>query len=144
MFGVAVRCCGFQNRTPAIERFVSPVITTLELLRRKTVRSIDDLPGVVEIPVVYRDAILCRHFCEKRGPRIRREDVKGRGRYSGFNRPIDRARKYIAVVSVEAEDEAAIDHDSETVQPPHNFTIAAPEVLAFAGNLQAVARKRFE
>ena len=53
-------------------------------------------------------------------------------------------REDIAVVSVQAEDEAAVDHDAEAVEPAHDLAIAAAEVLALAGALEAAAGKRFE
>jgi len=50
---------------------------------------------------------------------------------SNFNSPVDGTREDIVVVSVQAKDEAAVDHDAETVG--RRTTRGTREVLSFAG-----------
>ena len=55
-----------------------------------------------------------------------------------LNRPVDGAPKDVAVVPVQSEDEAPVDHDAEIVEPPDDVSIAAAEVLALARARESV------
>src|SRR5262249_8757079 len=62
----------------------------------------------------------------------------------GLDGPVYGPGEDIAVVSVQTEDEAAVDHDAEAVESADHLAVATAEVLALAGAFQATARKRFE
>ena len=53
------------------------------------------------------------------------------------DRPVDRAVEDRGVVLVHAEDEAAVDHHAEVVQPAHGLPVVAVEVLDLALRAQA-------
>src|SRR3989442_296436 len=61
-----------------------------------------------------------------------------------FDGPVHSAPEDVSVVSVQPEDEAAVDHDAEAVESAHNFAVIPAEVLSLSGALEAPARKRFE
>src|ERR1043166_2971995 len=102
------------------------------------------MPRVVEIPVPSFDAVAVFHLSEQRGARVWRQDVKSRRCDSAFDCPVHRAGKDVAIVASRAENEAAIDHDPEGIQPADNLAIAASEVLTLAGAYETVTRERFE
>jgi hypothetical protein len=83
-------------------------------------------------------------------PRVQRragigcQDVERRRREAILYRPVNGSRKHVGVVSVEPEDEAPIDHDSEIVEPSDHLLVAAAEILPLVGVLQASRRKAFE
>ena len=99
---------------------------------------------VVAIPIACFDPVLSNHFREEGRAGVRRQDVKSGGGNSGLDGPIHGASKNIPVIAVETKDEAAIDHDSETVQPPRHLTIVAPQILTLPGGGEAVAGECFE
>src|SRR5438552_970319 len=70
--------------------------------------------------------------------------MKSGRRDPGLDGPVYGAAEDIAVVSVQAEDEAAVDHDAEAVEFADYFAVIPAEILALAGACEAAARKRFE
>src|SRR6266496_5431508 len=102
------------------------------------------MPRVVKVPVASFDPVARGHLSKQRRAGIRSENVKCGGRDSGLDGPVHRAGKDVIVVSVQTEDEAAVDHDSEAVEFAHHLTIVSSEVLSFAGAFEAAARKCFE
>ena len=73
-----VRARGAGDRRPAIELAVGPVVARFEGGRRQTRRPIDDVAGVVQIPVPGRDASLLLHL---RSTGACRDTASGRGRW---------------------------------------------------------------
>src|SRR5262249_48508969 len=71
-------------------------------------------------------------------------DVKGSRCDPSLDGPVYGAGEDVAVVSVQAEDEAAVDHDAEAIEPAHHLAVATAEVLALASAFEAAAGKRFE
>src|SRR5262249_61878232 len=61
-----------------------------------------------------------------------------------FHPPLSRRPAHALVFGVQAEDEAAVDHDAEAVQPPRDGRIVTPEVLAFVASGEVGRRKRLE
>src|ERR1044071_6682933 len=102
------------------------------------------MPGVVQVPVVVDDPILGRHLGEKRGTGIWGEDMKGCGGDTAVDGPVDSAREYIAIITVQAKDKTAVDHDPKTVEAAHHFAVIAAEVLAFARSGETIRRKCFK
>ncbi len=52
--------------------------------------------------------------------------------------------KDVAIVAVQPEDEAPVDHDAEIVEPPDDVSVAAAEVLALARAREPAGRQRLE
>ncbi len=102
------------------------------------------MPRVVEVPVARFDPVLRGHVREKSRAGVRRQNVKGGRRDSGLDGPVYGAGEDLRTVSVQAEDEAAIDHDAEAVEFADYFAVIPAEILALAGTCEAVAGKRFE
>src|SRR2546422_11682256 len=99
---------------------------------------------IVEVPVPRFDPITCGHVGEQGRTGIRRQNVKsGRGD-SNLDGPVYSAGKDVAVISVQAEDEAAVDHDAEAVESADHFAVVPAEVLPLPCALEAPARKRLE
>src|SRR5207247_11430295 len=96
------------------------------------------------VPVTRFDPVARGHLREQRCTRIRRQNMECGRRNPGFDSPIHRTREDVAVVSVQSEDEAAIDHDAEAVESADYFTVIPAEVLPLAGALEATTRERFE
>src|SRR2546430_3811291 len=99
---------------------------------------------VVEVPVARFDPVTCGHVGEQCCPGVRRQNVEGGRGDSNLTSPVNGADEDITVISIQAEDEAAVDQDAEAVEPAHYLAIAAAEILALAGALEAAAGKRFE
>jgi hypothetical protein len=107
-------------------------------------RSIDDVPGVVPVPVAGQNPALRFHPREEPRPRIRRLDVKCRGRDAVVDGPIHRPPEHVHVVVIHAEDEAAIDHDAEVMKSLRHGSVVAAEVLAFVAAGEVGRRQRLE
>jgi len=133
----AMRRRGLHDVAPAIERLVRPVVSGFQLFRRQPGRLVDDVTRVVEIPVVGDQPMLRGHARMERSPRVRRQDVEGRGRDAALDCPIDGTREDVAVFSVEPEDEAAVDHHAQVVEPADHALVVASEILPFVGVLEA-------
>src|SRR5581483_4790178 len=104
------------NRTPGVEFFVCPVVSIFQFSRRKSPGLVDDMPRVIEIPVTRRDTPRCCHFGEKPRAWVRCKNMK-RGRGDAVvNRPIDGTTKHVAVVIIESEHEAPVNHDAEVIE----------------------------
>jgi len=52
------------------------------------------------------------------------------------NRPIHGAPEYVFAIVIHAEDEAAVDHDSQRMQPVGNRFVIPPKVLSFVAARQ--------
>ena len=89
------------------------------------------MAGVVEIPVARRRCDpRSSHAREQPRARIRRLDVKRRRRDAVLDRPVHRPPEHVLIVVVHAEDEAAVDHDAEAVQPVGDGRVVAAQILA--------------
>ena len=107
-------------------------------------RLINNVPGVVLVPVAGQDPALGLHSREQACAGVRRLDVKRRGRDAMLDRPIHRPLEHIRTVVIHAEDEAAVDHDAEVVQPLRDGGIVAAEILALVAACQVRRRQRLE
>ena len=136
--------CGSQDRPPAIKRLVGPVVAGFEFRRAHADRPVHHLPCVIAIPVVGDEPALRGHPRVGRRAGIRRQDMERRGRDSALHGPVDGPREDVRAVSIQAEDEAAVDHDAEIVEPADDPLVVAPEVLPFVGVLQTARREAFE
>ena len=87
------------------------------------------MTGVVEIPVVNGQAVLCSETTIERRAGVRREDVERRRFDPVLDRPFDRALEHRAIVAVHPEDEAAVDHHAEVVKAANRGGVVAPQVL---------------
>ena len=58
--------------------------------------------------------------------------------------PIHRPLEHVRVVVIHPEDEAAVDHDAEVVQPLRDGGIIASQVLALVAQREIVGRERLE
>ena len=132
------------NRAPAIELFVGPVVPVLQGAGAETRRAVDDMARIVEIPVARHDATFGLHPLVQLRAGVRRLDVKGGGRQALLDGPIHRAPEHVRVVVVHAEDEAAVDHDAEIVQPTGHGGVIASEVLPFVAAGEIAGGERFE
>src|SRR3984893_3439398 len=124
------------NRAPAIKLFVGPIVSGFQRFRLQSRRTIDDVTRVVQVPVAGDDASLAAHLRIKPGARVRGLDVKGSGGDTVGNGPIDSAPEYVFAIVVHAEDEAAVDHDSDRMQPVRNSFVIASQVLPFVASRQ--------
>ena len=97
-----------------------------------------------EIPVPRFHPVACVHLGEQSSTGVRRQNVEGGGRNSNLDGPVNGEGEYVPVISIQAEDEAAINHDAEAIESADNFGVAAPEILALARALEARIGKRFE
>ena len=70
--------------------------------------------------------------------------MERRGRDAVLDRPVDGSPKHVLVVVVHAEDEAAVDHDSELVQPVGDGRVVAAQVLALVAACQVPRSQRLE
>src|SRR5262249_39128674 len=105
---------------------------------------IDHVSRVVAIPVAGQEPAVGYGTGEQSRTGVRRLNVKRRGRDPLLDRPIHRPPEHALVIVVHAEDEAAVDHDAEAVQPPRDGRIVTPEVLAFVASGEVGRRKRLE
>ena len=72
---------------------------------------------VIEIPVTRGDAAIGFHAREESRAGIRRLNVIRRRRQTVLDSPFDRPLEDRLVIVIHTEDEAAVDHDAEVVQP---------------------------
>ena len=133
-----------EDRAPAVEVPVGPPVPRLELLRPHAARFEHDVPRVVEVPVAVPDAAVLLHAIEERRARIGREDVEGRGLDPLLDGPAHGAVEDTRVVLVHAEDEAAVHHHAQAVQPPDRLRVVAVEVLDLALGAEARGIERLE
>jgi hypothetical protein len=126
---VIVRRRAARDRSPAVELTVRPVVPAFELRSGQARRFEDRVPGIVEIPVVDRDAPLLRHSLVESGARIGCEDVERRCLDAVLDCPLHGSREHRSVVGVHPEDEAAVDHHAEIVQAADGRGIVPPQVL---------------
>lgn len=144
MLGRAVRRGCLENGIPPIKRFVGPIVTVLQFIRRHALWTIDNMARVVKIPISSRHPILRGHVGEKRGAGVWRQNVKCRRGDPRLDRPVDGARENISIFTVQTIDEAPVDHDAEVVEPADHLAIVAPQVLAFPRAFESAAGKRLE
>jgi hypothetical protein len=90
------------------------------------------MPGVVEVPVVVEDATLRHEVAVELGARVGSEDVEGRRLDATVESPVDRSAKDVAVIAVEAEDEARIHHHTEAMKLLDGGAIVAAGVVPLA------------
>ena len=102
------------------------------------------MTGVEEVPVARDHPPFGLHAGEQSRAGIRRLDVKRRGRDAVLDRPIHGPPEHIGVVVVHAEDEAAVDHDAERVQPAGHGRVVPAEVLSLVALHQIAGRERLE
>jgi hypothetical protein len=70
--------------------------------------------------------------------------MEGRRRDAVLDRPVDGAGKDIGIIVVHAEDEAAIDHDSEAMQPLGHRLVVASQILQLVAAPQVIRRQGLE
>jgi hypothetical protein len=85
------------------------VVTRFELRSRHARRAEYGVARVVQIPVIDHEASLLGDSAIERGPRVRREDVKGRRFDAMVDRPLEGPLEHRVVVAIHSKDEAAID-----------------------------------
>ena len=107
-------------------------------------RLIDDVAGIVFVPVARQDPAFGLHPREQACPGVRRLDVKRRGRDAVLHRPIHRPLEHVRAVVIHPEDEAAVDHDAEVVQPLRDRGIVAAEILTLVAAGQVRRGQRLE
>jgi len=105
---------------------------------------IDDVPGVVFVPVARQDPALRFHAREQPRAWVRGLDVKRRGRDAVLDGPIHRPLEHVPVVVIHPEDEAAVDHDAEVVQALRHGGIVAAEILTLVAAGKVRRGQRFE
>src|SRR5262245_5396049 len=99
---------------------------------------------VVKVPVSRLDPAASGQVREKRRAGVRRQNVKRGRRDPSLDGPVYGAGKDVWTISVQAEDETAVDQNAETVEPPYHLAVATAEVLTFSGGFEPAAGKRFE
>ena len=139
-----VRGGAAQNRSPSIEVAIRAVIAILERARGHARGPEDCVARVVQIPVVRRDAPLRLHTRVQRGAGIRRQDVERRRLDPLGDRPVHRAVEHRLVIRIHAEDETAVDHHAEAVQPPDRGGVVAVEILKLVLLAQVAWVERLE
>ena len=85
---------------------------------------------VVQVPVARHDAALLLHAGEQPRAGIRCLDVEGRRRNAVLDRPVHGPSKHIVVIVIHTEDEAAVDHDPQIVEPIRHGRVVTAQVLA--------------
>ena len=70
--------------------------------------------------------------------------MEGGGRDALLDRPVHRPFEDVIVIVVHPEDEAAVDHDAEAVQPAGHGGVVASEILAFVAQREVARRERLE
>src|SRR5579864_6461673 len=129
---------GAGDRSPTIELTIRPVITGFKRVRLKLCWTINDMPGVVDIPVSRENASFTHHAGVQLRPRIWRLNMKGCCGDSVINAPIYSAPKNVFIIIIHSKDKAAIDHDSERVQAIGNRFIIAAQVLSLVASLEVL------
>src|ERR1700681_2408112 len=133
-----------RNRAPAIKLFVSPIVTGFQRFRPQPRRMIDHVTRVVQVPVTTDDASRAAHLRIQPSAWVRSLNVKGSGGNAVRNGPIDCAPEYVFAVVVHAEDEAAIDHNSQRILPIGDRFVIAPEVLPLVAARQVAGSQRLK
>ena len=95
-------------------------------------------------PICWRSKGTRARACKQSRAWIWSLNVKGRGGDAVLDRPFDRARENSLVVFVHPEDEAAVDHHPETVQPTNRRGIVAAQVLILPLLRQVRGIQRFK
>src|SRR6185312_13672101 len=106
--------------------------------------AVDDLPGIVLVPVAGEDSALRLHTVEQSRTRIRGQDMKGTRGQRIFHRPVHRPPKYVRFVGVEPEDKTAVDHDAERMKPLDGLFVVLTDVLALIALDKTRPAERFE
>src|SRR5205085_8464058 len=114
---------------PAVKVAIGAMIARLQRLGGEAGRAVDDMAGVVEVPVRAEDPALGGERLVEAGPGVGRLDVEGGGGDSVAYRPVDGAVEHVRPVLVHSEDEGAVDHDAEITEAPRHRRIVAGEVL---------------
>src|SRR5205085_6721692 len=114
---------------PAVKVAIGAMIARLQRVGGEAGRAVDDMAGVVEVPVRAEDPALGGERLVEAGPGIGRLDVEGGGGDSVAYRPVDGAVEHVRPVLVHSEDEGAVDHDAEITEAPRHRRIVAGEVL---------------
>ena len=102
------------------------------------------MASVEEIPIAREQASFALHAGVESGARIRRLNMKSRGRNAVLDGPIHGAMEDVFSVIIHTENEAAIDHDAERVQAIGDRFVVAAEVLALVAAFQVFRRERLE
>jgi PrpF protein len=132
------------DRRPAIEFRIGPVVAILEHVRLQLRGPVDDVPRIVAIPVSRRDPAFVLHPREQARAGIGRLDMEGRRRDAVLDRPVDGAGKDIGIIVVHAEDEAAVDHDSDAMQPLGHRLVVASQILQLVAAPEVIRRQGLE
>ena len=141
---MCVAKAGFQNIAPGIERLVGPIVSALQFLCCKPDGLVDDLAGIVPVPVPVEDSALRFHVRKEPGSRIGCQDVKGTGSQGIPDGPVDRAPEYFGIVGIEAEHKATIDHNAEGMEPLDRLLVVSPDVLKLIALLEVVPAEGLE
>src|ERR1051325_6129060 len=127
-----------------MEVSISAPVTFLQHLRRHLRRAIDSVARVIQIPVRVQDTPGFQHSFVERRARVRRQYVERRRLDALLNGPLDRALEHRLVISVHAEDEAAVDHHALLVQATDSRTVIPPKVLRLALLAKVLGTERLE
>src|SRR6266567_6639678 len=135
---------GARDGSPPIELTIRPVVPVLQGLGLESRWTIDDVSGVVEIPVSRQHASFPHHAGVQLRSWIGRLNVKGCCGDPVINSPIYRALEYVFTVIIHAKHKAAIDHDAERVQAVCNGLVVAAQVLPFVASLELLRCERLK
>src|SRR3984893_1844645 len=120
------------DRAPTIKISIGSPVAALQLVWLQVRGAKDHVARVVEIPVAMQQASLGLHPCVQCRVRVRRQDMKGGGLDAIRDGPLDGSIEHIGAVVVHAEHEAAVDHDSEVVEPANRGVIIPTNILVLA------------
>ena len=126
---------GARNGSPAIKLTICPVVPPFQGLGLELRGPIDDMSGVVEIPVSRQHASFPHHAGMQLRPGIGRLNMKGCCGDPLVDGPIYRALEHVFAVIIHTKDKAAVDHDAERVQAICNCLVVATQVLPFVASL---------
>src|SRR6266700_6493108 len=126
---------GARDRSPPIKLTIRPVVPVLQGLGLESRRTIDDVSGVVEIPVSRQHASFPHHAGMQLRSWIWRLNMKRCGGNAVLNSPIYRAPEHVFTIIIHAKDKAPVDHDAKRVQAVGNSLVVAAQVLPFVASL---------
>src|SRR5205085_5659543 len=98
---------------PAVKVAIGAMIACLQRLGGEAGRAVDDMAGVVEVPVRAEDPALGGERLVEAGPGIGRLDVEGGGGDSVGYRPVDGAVENVRAGLLHSEDGRAGDQYAE-------------------------------
>src|SRR5436190_17809957 len=131
MFELVMLPTCFPDIAPTVKRTICPIITPFQFVCGQTLRFKNNVPRIVEVPIVMKDALFVFHALKESCPWIRSQDMICGCSETIVHSPVHCLLKNIFVVVVKPEYKTAIDHDAKRMQPGNGLFIVFPEVLFF-------------